>query len=150
MKNKIVLLIALIIIVISIIIIISIIIEQNKVGEFRVYDYQDYINDYQSGRIFREIPDIENLGEIPDAKTAKIKGIETLTQIYNKDSLNVSKKNKDYRVYFDSETQTWLVEGVLSSNWLKRLTFGMNLIGGTPAILIQKEDGKVLALWHTM
>jgi len=42
-------------------------------------------------------------------------------------------------VLFDEESETWLVHGTLPKN----------TIGGVPYILIQKSDGKVLAVWHT-
>jgi hypothetical protein len=114
----------------------SIIIEQNKVGEFDLSNYQETINKYPYNKV---------LGKITDVKMAKVKAIETFREKFGDD---ISVREKDYRVYFDENTQTWLVEGVLSSNWIKKYLFDYNLTGGTPGVIMQKEDGKVLTVWH--
>jgi len=49
------------------------------------------------------------------------------------------KKQKPYIVEFDEANQVWLVYGTLH---------GINMFGGTAGMLIQKYDGKVLAVWH--
>lgn len=116
---------------------ISILIEQKQVKTFDMSDYQKFIEEYSEEKM---------LGEVLNEQIAKKKAIETLIEKFGNE---ISGKVKDYRVYFDSNNQVWLVKGVLSSNWLKRITIDKNKIGGTPSCIIQKEDGRVLAVWHS-
>lgn len=49
------------------------------------------------------------------------------------------KDNEPFDVKYDDKYQVWIIKGVLKGN----------KIGGVPNIIIQKIDGKVLAIWHT-
>jgi|GEM_PF-1230359 len=84
-----------------------------------------------------EIPEeiITNLDIVPDEKTAEEVAKVILTLIYGKDI----KKSKPFEVNFDSEYNAWVVSGTLKAN----------MAGGVPTIIIQKSDGKVLAVSHT-
>ena len=48
------------------------------------------------------------------------------------------KNKKPYNVSFDEQNQVWMIQGTLPKNW----------DGGVPHILIQKSDGRILAIWH--
>jgi hypothetical protein len=79
---------------------------------------------------------ISKIDIIPDAKTAMSVSEEILNSIYGKDNI----KNKlPFKVTFDSEYDAWVVSGTLKPN----------MVGGVPTIIIQKKDGKVLAVTHT-
>lgn len=78
---------------------------------------------------------IPTKGYVPDAITARKLAEAILYSIYG-ESLN---KKKPFIVKFDEKNQVWIVEGQLPQNY----------DGGIPYIIIQKSDGKILAVWHT-
>ncbi len=94
--------------------------------EFSVLEYQTFIKEFPSDKI---------IGEIPDAKTVKTRAEKIWNEIYGEDVKN----SRPYKVYFDPRNEIWLVTGTLPKY----------MVGGVPYILIQKDDGKVLAIWHT-
>lgn len=96
-----------------------------KVGHFEIATYSRYIDEFPSEKI---------LGEISNERSAKEKAESLFREIYG-DSI---KTKKPFTVSFDEKSQVWLVQGTLSKNH----------DGGVPHILIQKSDGKVLAVWH--
>ncbi|MGE5397177.1 MAG: NTF2 fold immunity protein [Chitinophagales bacterium] len=71
---------------------------------------------------------------IPDSKTASNVAEAILKQIYG-DTLE---DETPFKVTFDDKYQVWLVEGTLAEN----------RVGGVAHIILQKKDGKVLAIWH--
>lgn len=74
------------------------------------------------------------LGPIDNATEAKKKALAIWIEIYGEKVNN----KKPFIVSFDEQHGIWMVRGSLPPNYL----------GGVPYILIQKESGKVLAIWH--
>jgi len=72
---------------------------------------------------------------VKDKETAINIAEEILLPIYGKD---INDK-KPFEATYDEEFKVWIVSG----------TLGKNFIGGVPNVIIQKSDGKVLAVWHT-
>lgn len=46
---------------------------------------------------------------------------------------------KPFKAKYDCEYEVWVVSG----------TLGKKFLGGVPNVIIQKSDGKVLAVWHS-
>ena len=74
------------------------------------------------------------LGPVLDEETAIVLAEEQWLKIYSEHVFDL----KPYQVLYDAENEVWLVKGVLPKSQ----------IGGVTYLLIQKEDGKVLAIWH--
>ena len=100
--------------------------QTEKIQPFSLSDYSETINDFASDKV---------LGAVNTSDSAKEKAETVWIEIYG-DSV---KEDKPYKVYFDEQNQVWLVKGTLPEMYF----------GGVPYILIQKSDGKVLAVWHT-
>lgn len=116
----------------SIIIIIVVFHNQaNKVKKFSVSDYSTEIKNFPS-----EI----TLGPIPDAPAASQQAESVWINTFGE----TVEDEKPYIVSFDSENGVWLITGTLPPNTQDRIT-----LGGVAYILMRKEDGKVLAVWHT-
>ena len=96
-----------------------------KVGEFSLRDYQTYIEQFPSDII---------VGAVETENEAITIAEDIWTDVYGK---NVQFK-KPYKVFYDADSEVWLVQG--------SLPFYQN--GGVPYILIEKESGRVLAVWH--
>jgi len=77
-----------------------------------------------------------NFDIIPDEKTAKEVAKSILIPIYGKKDI---KEQMPFEVIYDSEYDAWVISGTLKSN----------MIGGVATIIIQKSDGKVLAVSHS-
>lgn len=75
------------------------------------------------------------MGKTENAQQAKKKAEKVWVDIYGD---NVSKEKSPYTVSYDEESETWLVTGSLPRY----------IVGGVPHIIIQENDGKVLAVWH--
>lgn len=97
-----------------------------KIESFNVSEYSEEIRKFGS---------VENVGEVPNSSKAKIVAETLWVKTYGEDI----KRMRPYKVLFDSNNEVWLVQGTLPKNKL----------GGVPNILIQKRDGRVLAIWHT-
>lgn len=95
------------------------------IGAFKLMDYSYFIENFPSNKV---------LGSVDSAQLAKENAEVIWIETYGESI----KKIKSYKVFFDEENQVWLVQGSLQKNWK----------GGVPYILIQKYDGKVLAVWH--
>ena len=93
---------------------------------FDISEYDDIIARFPSDKI---------LGPVDSQEDAKEQALTVWTEIYGEEVDN----ERPIVVLFDEESETWLVHGTLPKN----------TIGGVPYILIQKSDGKVLAVWHT-
>ena len=104
----------------------------DTVGTFKLEDYSNRIEDYNN--IFPEDKKPEPLGRIDSAEVAKEKAEAILIEIYGESA----EKEKPYTVSFDEQNQVWKVQG----------TYPKNREGGAAHILIQKADGKVLAIWN--
>ena len=98
---------------------------ESKVEKFNVSDYSRYIDQFPSDKV---------LGPINSAKIAKEKAEVIWIELYGEEV----KQKKPYSVFFDEIHGIWMIQGSLTENW----------IGGVPYIIIQKSDGKILAVWH--
>lgn len=74
-------------------------------------------------------------GVVPDKKTAISVADTILSSIYGESI----KETEPFNVEFDDKYQVWVINGVLKAN----------KVGGVPNIIIQKRDGKIIAVWHT-
>lgn len=99
-------------------------------GDFKLDDYNEYIDFYNNN--FTKEKKVESVGPIDSPQDAK-KAAETIwIEVYG-DSV---KQKKPYHVRFDEENQVWFVCGTVL------------FMEGGPNILIQKSDGKILAIWQ--
>ncbi len=98
----------------------------DKVNEFSLSEYNNYIENFSSDKI---------LGKIDNEKIAKEKAESVWIDLYGE---QIKREKKPYIVSFDPNNEVWLVTGSLPKN----------MLGGVPYIIIQKHDGKVLAVWH--
>lgn len=96
------------------------------IGTFKLTDYSYFIENFPSDKV---------LGSVDSARLAKENAEAIWIETYGESI----KETKSYIVSFDYENKVWLVQGTLQKN----------LKGGVPCVLIQKEDGKVLAVWHS-
>ncbi|MHB1453454.1 MAG: NTF2 fold immunity protein [Saccharofermentanales bacterium] len=101
-------------------------IQNHVAGDFSVTDYQQYISNFPSDRI---------IGPVDDVRTAKKQAEIIWIETYGE---RIKKENWLYKVYYDKDSEIWMVTGLLPGI----------AKGGVPNILIRKEDGKVLAVWH--
>lgn len=92
---------------------------------FRLSDYKEYTERYSSTR---------SLGAVNTADEAMVKAEELWRKVYGE----FSAERKPYSVKYDAENEAWLVEGTLPNGNL----------GGVPHVIIEKTEGKILALWH--
>ncbi len=100
-------------------------INNNAVKSFSINEYKRFIEEFKTDIV---------IGEILN-KTDAIRNAEKIwIEIYGESI----KEKRPYKVLFDSKNDIWLVKGTLP----------VNMFGGVPYILIQKSDGKVLAVWH--
>lgn len=99
--------------------------EKDIVYPFQIKNFEEQVFNFKENR---------SVGAVESAKTAK-EVAEQIWRDYFKS--NIAALRKPYKVFFDEESDTWLVE----SKWLIKSL-------GTACILIQKRDGKVLAVWQ--
>lgn len=97
-----------------------------KIEKFDVEDYSYFIAEFSSDEV---------LGSIDNAQIAKEKAEMIWLEKYGQDV----KKEKPYHVYYDMKNGVWLVTGTMPCD---------NADGGVAYILIEKADGKVMAVWH--
>ncbi len=100
----------------------------SEVQEFDIDDYDSYLAEFSSDLQFEEIK---------NAKEAKAVAEEVWKDKFDKSFFD----NKPYEVFYDAESDTWLVKGVLRS-----LPY-QAVVGGVPYVIIH-SDGSVLAVWH--
>ncbi len=106
--------------------------ETETTGAFHLEYYNNEIDYYTNNFPKEGVP--ETLGFIDSPETAKEKAEAVWIGIYGEDI----KSKKPYKVSFDGKNQVWLVQGSLPTY----------MLGGVPNILIQKADGRILAIWH--
>lgn len=99
---------------------------KEPIGKFSLNEYQYFIENFPSDKV---------LGNISNASKAKEEAEKVWIEIYGED---VKKDIKPYVVMYDETSKTWLVTGTLPKN----------MLGGVPNIIIQGNNGKVLAVWH--
>ncbi len=112
-------------------------------GSFNVNDqwYQEYINSENSTIEYyiKYCKGAENLkaylGSVDSASEAKKKAEKEWFKLYG---VWTTIGERPYMASYDSENEVWFVRGTLPEG----------MVGGTASILIRREDGKVLALWH--
>ncbi len=112
-------------------------------GSFNVNEqwYQDYINSEESTIEYyiKYCKGAENLkeylGPVNSASEAKKMAEREWFKLYG---VWKTIKERPYKVSYDPENEVWFVRGTLPDG----------MVGGTASILIRREDGKVLALWH--
>ena len=95
------------------------------VRDFEISDYQYYLDNFPSSK---------TLGPILNAEDAIKKAEKIWVEVYG---LQV-KREKPYQVFFDAKNEIWLVTGSLR----------FYSAGGVANILIQRDTGSVLAIWH--
>ena len=122
-----------VIILILIISIISIIVffflnnEELSIKEFKITDYQNYLKT----QWFSSDIVIDNAND----EKALLKEVE---KIFINTYGERIKKEKPFKLFYDENSNSWLVCGTISPNQ----------DGGTACIIVDKQTGKVLALWH--
>lgn len=99
--------------------------KKTVIGKFNISEYSEVVIQFSSDKI---------VGTVQDVETAKEKAESIWIELYGDEV----KEKKPYIVLFDELNEVWLVQGSLPEN----------KFGGVPYILIQKSDGKVLAVWH--
>ena len=104
----------------------------NQVKSFSIHEYEEEITDFSSEKIFGYT---RKMGEIANSHVAKEYAQEIWIEVYGE---NVKDK-KPYKVYWDNENNVWLVTGTLKKHWLS----------GVPHIIFSKNDGEIIAVWHT-
>lgn len=124
-KNLTIVIVTLIIILIAVILFVVISNRKTDVKTFNLSDYQLYIDNSTSK---------ENVGPIQDKKDALEKAENLFIEKYG---IRV-KLQRPYEVFYDEETNVWLIMGSLRRGW----------DGGTACVLIQADTGDVLAIWH--
>ena len=121
-------------IIILIIVTLSFVFPKENIKIFSVKDYEHELNTFNSNQI-QNFPR-DQYGYIPDKKTAIEVAEKVWRRIVGEEDAKI---HKPYIVYYDEDSDIWLVEGFFGKNWGP---------GGVPYVLIQKADGKILAVWH--
>lgn len=95
------------------------------VGKFNISDYNYFIESFPYEKV---------LGPLDSVQLVKENAEIVFIEVYGEEI----KDKRPYSISFDENNQVWLVQGSLPEKW----------VGGVPNILIQKSNGKVLAVWH--
>jgi|GEM_PF-818592 len=109
--------------------------DDDTVGTFKLEWYSRQIDWYVGNEYFQKEDVPGPLGFIDSPQTAKEKGVAVLKEIYGEETL---KDEEPFGIAFDEKNQVWLIQGTLPDN----------MEGGVAHIIIQKSDGKVIAVWH--
>lgn len=75
------------------------------------------------------------LGSTPDKDDALDKGEKILSKIYGSEKI---KEEYPLHVSYDEKYSAWVVHGSLPEG----------LLGGVAVAIFQKDDGKIIAVWH--
>lgn len=75
------------------------------------------------------------MGNIKNSAIAKKYALKIWLEVYGERV----QRMKPYKVYWDDENNAWLVTGTLRKNKL----------GGIPYVIFSKDDGEIIAVWHT-
>jgi len=127
----------LLVVIITVAIISGIYLSNNKPKVFSIDEYNQTIEEFSSCNSYDWL--IEGfssdtaVGEINTALDAK----QAAFDIWQKAWGNSVIWSMPYHVYFDEQNKVWMVTG----SWIF-------FIPGGPHILIQKDDGKILSVWH--
>ena len=113
----------------------------NKVQKFDVSFYIDCI-EYHENHPSDSFPGF--LGPITDAKTLRAVADDLWLEIYGEEIMS---DEKPYLVEFDDTNGVWHISGSMPFS-IRCDIFGVTRYGGVAHLIVQKSDGKVLALWH--
>lgn len=97
-----------------------------RVGTFDLAEYESFIEEFPSGEAY---------GSAATARDALKIAEDVWRKTYGEDCV---KHEKPHWVSYDAKNGVWLVHGSLP----------FFMLGGTAYILIEKDSGKVLAVWH--
>lgn len=103
-----------------------------QIQSFNIKTYEQEIEEFSSQKIFGYT---RYIGNIESSKMAKKYALQIWLEVYGKEV----QRMKPYKVYWDDENNAWLVTGTLKKNKL----------GGIPYIIFSKDDGEIIAVWHT-
>lgn len=103
-----------------------------QVQTFNIKTYEQEVEEFSSQKIFGYT---RYMGNIKNFKMAKKYALEIWVEVYGREVY----KMKPYKVYWDDENKVWLVTG----------TKRKNKLGGIPYIIFSKDDGEIIAVWHT-
>jgi|GEM_PF-1883909 len=106
--------------------------EGDNVDSFSLAEYNYYIENFPLDRI---------VGFIDSSEDAIREAESIWIELFGEKV----KKQRPYKVSFDEENQVWLVEGTLHQ---PDAYPNVVVLGGVAYLLIQKSDGRVLAVWH--
>ena len=130
-KRKLVIIVSLATIIL--IIICSVLLNKSEqVQTFNIKTYEQEVEEFSSQKIFGYA---RYVGSIKSSNMAKKSALEIWLDIYGRGVC----KMKPYKVYWDDENKVWLVTG----------TKRKNKLGGIPYIIFSKDDGEIIAVWHT-
>jgi hypothetical protein len=101
---------------------------------FQVADYEDKIEQYPSDMV---------VGETPTKRDAR----EKAKVVFQESFPDNSYSEKPYLVYLDKENDAWLIKGTMTTPFPKILWYWF-FVGTEPYAIIQRSDGKVLAVWR--
>ena len=107
------------------------------VGEFQLSEYNVEIGMFPFDR---------NVGDVEDPETAIKKAKNLWQEVFEEFNSNPNDPFyvKKFEVSYDSESESWLINGTLPT-----YDDGCIVVGGVPYALIER-DGTVLAIWHDM
>lgn len=106
----------------------------NRILPFQLESYSQYIEKYPSDAV---------VGKTDSAEDAEKNAKLVWQQIFGEAAID----DLNYTVCYDEVNRVWLIYG---HRTLFSFRHGVVLqIGGVPFIIINQEDGKVLAVWHT-
>ncbi len=170
MKKSVKVLISAVCLIVTILLIVTFVENKINVGRFSMKDvlyidgdmrYEDLITWFSTNESFnptyvREILQKAGyefttnelaLGQTDNPRDAIKKAEMVWIEVYGKKH---TKGYKPYKIYYDSIGEVWLVKGSLRGRWYHKVVdhFFGEWLGGEPYILIQKEDGKTLTVWH--
>lgn len=130
-KNKLLIIVPLIVILL-IVTCLGLFNKSEQVQQFDIKTYEQEIKDFSAKKKFGYI---RCMGNIKSAATAKKYALKIWLEVYGERV----QKMKPYNVYWDDENNAWLVTGTLRKNKL----------GGIPYVIFSKDDGEIIAVWHT-
>ena len=101
---------------------------------FEISDYENKIELHASELV---------LGETQTKRDARDKAVAVWIELYG----DIIRMEWPYSVYLDEENDAWLVKGTLATPFPRILSYWF-ATGTEPYIIIQRSDGKVLAVWR--
>ena len=121
-------------------VLVVIVVNYNKINKFETLQHTE--NEIHSFDLTKYRSELENfksdkyVDKYSNADDVKAEAEKIWVEIYGNDII----EQKPYEVSFDEDNNVWLVNGVFHEKYAS---------GGVAYILIEKNTGKVLAVWHT-